>query len=615
MFTRYLPALLEASGGNLDDVEDIFTAVNVLAEGTTNARQAILMYQSAMQDFGRTEVREAIKRYVHVDIDDKSFAEVMAVLHEFNEQHSGEGIEASAHFERAFGISNKTMQAWQLFGNHFGQVVENLGELGDTSNAIAARAGQNAGTIQGSLNRLRTAASEFAGTKLIRPIEWLAELLDNHPDGMRKAVVGLSAAIAALTGMRAFSTVVSFIGNLKTIKGGGGGIAGGFGGGAGIPVKVTNMGAGGLGGGNIAGSAGKPKSIAGKAAGLGAVAAAVTAVPRMVSEVREARQDEALTREERSRATGGAIGDAAASVSGAAAGALAGAKLGAAIGSIIPIKGTAIGGVLGAGIGAIGGHFGMEHGGRAGRAAGEMIGGAIAENRRTGAATDGDDYPAYPFAMQPHSYMLNDMGAGIGIAAKHFRDIADMEIDRRSNVATTGDDYPAYPFAMQTPSYLLNEMGAGIGIAAKHFRDIADMENDRRSNVVTTGDEYPAYPFAMQPHSYMLNEMGAGIGIAAKHFRDIAGMENDRRSNVVAIGDDYPAYPFAMQTPSYLLDETRAVQRASQPPQPLVVNGEIVLRTELVIDDKNYRLRQAVVKNDTPYPFAAGSATDARLIQ
>ena len=194
--------------------------------------------------------------------------------------------------------------------------------------------------------------------------------------------------------------------------------------------------------------------VAGKAAGLGAVAAAVIAVPRMIGEVREAKQDEALTQEERSQAKGGAIGDAVGSVAGAAAGALAGAKLGAAVGSIVPGIGTAIGGVLGAGIGALGGHFGMQHGGRSGRVLGEMIGGVVGRGRQTE--------------------------------------------------------------SLYSP---------------------------------------------------------------------------------------------------YLQEEVRSVGSIPQAATPFVVDGEIVLRSELVIDDRNYYLRQSVVRNDTPYPFAAGSATDARLIQ
>jgi GTP-binding protein len=47
---------------------------------------------------------------------------------------------------------------------------------------------------------------------------------------------------------------------------------------------------------------------------------------------------------------------------------------------------------------------------------------------------------------------------------------------------------------------------------------------------------------------------------------------------------------------------------------PVVVNGEIKLQSELLIDDKGYRLRQAVGRNTTPYKFSVGSAADARLI-
>ena len=470
MFTRYLPALLEASGGNLDDVEDIFTAVNMLAEGTVNARQAMMMYQAAMKDFGRQDVQEAIRRDVEVEIvsretgELKSFAEIMGLLQEFDERHGGE---ANDYFERAFGISNLTMKAWRLFGNHFEQTVENLGELGDTSNAIARRAEQNASTIQGSLNRLRTAASEFASSTLIQPIERLADLLNNHPDGMRNAVIGLSTAIAALAGMKAFSTVVTFIGSLKKLKSGGGGIAGGLGGGAGIPVHVTNMGAG-IGPAHALQPMGKTLTpttrmlVAG--AGITAVVAAAQSIPQMTAELREIDQDETLTNRERGEARGGAIGDATGTITASAvggaigikAGAATGAKVGAALGTVVPGIGNIVGLVIGAGIGAAMGHFG----GRAGRELGRRIGGAAA-----------------------------------------------------------GDDYYA------------------------------------------------------------------------------------------------GGYPFVMQTPSYLLDEVRAAQGIPYAAPLLSVGGEIILRSELIIDDKNYHLRQSVIKNDTPYRFAVGNAAEARLIQ
>jgi hypothetical protein len=87
--------------------------------------------------------------------------------------------------------------------------------------------------------------------------------------------------------------------------------------------------------------------------------------------------------------------------------------------------------------------------------------------------------------------------------------------------------------------------------------------------------------------------------------------------------DDYilamknPAAPINPETSfsHEMRNEVRAVDRVPQAIPPARVEGEIELRSELVIDDKGYRLRQSVGRNTTPYKFAVGSAKDARLIQ
>jgi hypothetical protein len=76
-----------------------------------------------------------------------------------------------------------------------------------------------------------------------------------------------------------------------------------------------------------------------------------------------------------------------------------------------------------------------------------------------------------------------------------------------------------------------------------------------------------------------------------------------------------------MQNPASLVndgqmqDEVRSIERVSQTTMPITVDGEIQLRSELMIDDRGYHLKQSVAKNTTPYKFAIGSAKNARLIQ
>jgi len=285
---RYLPSLLEESGASgLDGINDIVAAVSTLRMGTDGARQAIYQYRAAMRDFARPEVREAIWRYTQFDVGDadagemRGFAEIMGRLSELAERVGGTG-----DFREALHLSDATIRALRQYNNHFEDTVRRIGDLGDTSNAVAMRAAQNADTIQGSLNQLRAAASEFANATLMRPVERLASLLSQHPNGMRNAVLGLAGALTALAGAKTFNTVYTLFKNLKALKGGGaigrglppgGGLGGGapLPGGAGIPVFVTNMGMGGFGG------LGGKKTAAGIAAPSGRMAAAPAGISQL----------------------------------------------------------------------------------------------------------------------------------------------------------------------------------------------------------------------------------------------------------------------------------------------------------------------------------------------
>ncbi|MDR1858662.1 MAG: hypothetical protein LBQ69_04255 [Treponema sp.] len=531
-FAKFLPSLGETSGGALGNIEDLYVALNMLAKGTNKPQQALQQYQSAMNDFAKSDTRDAIRRFMdgfdvlNEDTGElKSFAEIMETLSKFGEQTG-----TTAYFDKMFGLSDSTIKALKQYNNYYQETIEKVGELGDTSNAVAKRAEQNAGTIEASLTRLKSAASDLASSTLIKPVEKLADLLNQHPRGMEYAVYGLAVAMGTLAVMKAFTTVVSFIGNLKTLKDGGG-VAGGLaGGGAGIPVHVTNWGGAagstmmpGIGNGGSTpglGNAGgaKPGSLPGapnislfaKAAGLGlatGVATAFVEIPKMKRELDAIKQNGSLTEKERGRAKGGAIGGTSGGIAGATGGAVAGTLLGAiaasaiagtAIGTAVPGLGNIAGLLIGASVGAAGYYFG----GKAGRAIGAGIGGAVA----------GDDEDA---ARSP----------GISLTNAHRR---------------TG--------------------------GRRHQVD--DL-------IVTPSGEFSTHP------------------------------------------DDYI---FAMKNPASLVNneihnEVRTVQFMPQATPPVVVEGEIELKSELVIDDKGYRLRQQVGKNTTPYKFAVGSAGNARLIQ
>jgi hypothetical protein len=482
-----------------------------------------------MNDFAKSDTRDAIRRHMGFDVlnndtgELKSFAEIMEALSKFGEK-SG----ATEYFDKAFHLSDSTIKALRQYNNHYKETIKNVGELGDTSNAITKRADQNAGTIAASLTRLKTAASAFADSTLVKPVEKLAELLNEHPKGMEYAVKGLAAAIAALAIMKGFTTVVSFIGSFKELKGdGAGGIGGLAGGGAGIPVHVTNWGGAagssmmpGMPGTGNAGTHGNTRDttlggLSGKSltasqsvgiAGTAALIAAIEEIPEAIREIQAINQNESLTEKERGKAKGGAIGDATGSIAGAAAGAWIGGTIGT---MICPGLGT----VVGAGIGAL---VMRWLGGKAGRGAGELIGGAV--------AGDDEDTAQFPEAIHTDSSVSPGIAPGKtgGYKASRTRrprQVNDLIITPQGQFSTHPDDFI---FAMKNPSSLVN------------------------------------------------NE---------------------------------------------IKKEIHTVESVPQAKTPVIVEGEIELKSELVIDDKGYKLRQRVGKNTTPYKFAVGSASDARLIQ
>jgi len=246
-FVRYARGLLEESGtAGVDGIVDMFVAMNMLATGTNNASQAHYQLRSALRDLGDADVQRAIRGWTGFEVGAeggiKNFLDVARELSEFAERR---GIDNFENFEAAFGFSEATIRALAQYGNHFDSTIARIADLGDTSDAVAIRAEQNAATIRSSLNRLGTATLDFANSTLMRPIERLATLLNENPDGMRRAVVGVGIALARIAGIKLSASVASFLSGLKNLKGGP--AAQGLGGAAArppLPVFVTNMGGG-----------------------------------------------------------------------------------------------------------------------------------------------------------------------------------------------------------------------------------------------------------------------------------------------------------------------------------------------------------------------------------
>jgi hypothetical protein len=509
-FAKFLPSLSETSGAALDNIEDLYIALNMLAKGTNKPQQALQQYQSSMDDFKKSA--DSIRRYtggfnvLNEDTGElKGFAEIMEALSKFGEQTG-----ATAYFDKVFGLSDSTIKALRQYNNYYQETIENVGELGDTSKAIAKRAGQNAGTIEASLIRLKSAASDFASSTLIKPVEKLADLLSQHPQGMEYAVKGLAAAIAAIALMKSFSAVVSFIGNLKTLKDGGG-VAGGFnvGGGAGIPVHVTNWG----------GAAGS-SMIPGAGNGI--------PVPR----------------------TGAARG--AASLLAKASPYLAFAAGTIALSKLIDRKGT-------------------EKYSTGGRHYSEW------EHQAKGAVQSGD-----------------------------------RESELEARIAALNIQIPEYEKlrAGFDPEEMFEHWDAAGGSRMVTLDGLRDELQALRAEAAVYNTS-PALPPVGSPGVSRTNIV---YGPGGHQVDDL----------IVTPQGQFSTHPkdfiFAMQDPASLVNneihnEVRTVQFIPQATPPVVVEGEIELKSELVIDDRGYRLRQQVGKNTTPYKFAIGNARNARLIQ
>ncbi|MDR2509317.1 MAG: hypothetical protein LBC77_01585 [Spirochaetaceae bacterium] len=399
-FMKYLPQIAEYSDASVESLDEMYIAMITLGKGATDSK-AFKQYISAMQDFANPETRNAIRKTTGFDTKDKngnlkSFAEIMGVLVE-----KGKQVGNFDALEKGLHISAATLQAIKQYNNHAKEVRDEIGELGDTSDAVSKRADANMQTMKSALTGLQGAIMAQSDSALVKPLETITRLLNENPKGLETAIKGVAAALIALTTIKAFASVVSFMANMKSLVGGkvGAGLAGS----AGIPVHVTNPGAMGAGslldGTPISGKGGsgakaltsaraavgglsvQQYAMGGATAGIGA---AFIKIPQMMGELDAIEQNEDLSEKEKSKEKGGAIGDAAGGILGGVAGGIggvaAGAAVGAAVGSVVPVLGTAVGALVGAGVGALG----MWLGSKAGRAIGEGIGEAVAEDENEG---------------------------------------------------------------------------------------------------------------------------------------------------------------------------------------------------------------------------------------
>jgi hypothetical protein len=602
-FAKNAPAVFSAYsaiGTTPEHIRKANAAMQILMAGTKSADIAVTALNSTMNEMSDPDKQNKL-RMMGINVRDMATGE----FRDFNDimfdiVARAKEMGNADYFGTIFG--NFSMNAIRAYMTQGERMYDSLVNLGDTAGLLEQKSATMANTLKSNFQNLQTAFLAFADKNLTGPLQDLTNLLNKlaeDPEKIEAAIRGIALAIGAIAAVRIGAGIVSFIANLTRIKSGGGlDVSSLTNTGAGIPVYVTNL------GGTASlpvGSMGLPgmqprsglvdqygnplssptntspvpnkssnplensraavsnltaKHYIGSAATAG-IGAAIIEIPQMINELHGIDQDDTLTNQERGEAKGGAIGDAAGSIIGAAAGGAAGiaagAAVGAAVGSVVPILGTAVGALVGAGIGALG----MWLGGKAGRAVGTAIGGAVA----------GDDETA---AQSPETIYNNSV-------------VANPEIVNNTTLprGQYSDDY------IYTPPDSASPFSAGISNLNNWYQTTQGTPSIVQYNNTTTCPQ-------------AVNDL----------IITPQGQFNTHP-------DDYI---FAMKDPATLLNseirnEVRTVEHIPPAIPPVVVEGEIELRSELTIDDKSYRLKQSAGKNTTPYKFAVGNATTARLIQ
>jgi hypothetical protein len=610
-FAKNAPAVFSAYsaiGTTPEHIRKANAAMQILMAGTKSADIAVTALNSAMAELSDPDKKEKL-RMLGITVRDSNgdFRDFNDIMFDIVAK-AGEMGNAD-FFGTIFGTTS--MNAVRAYMTQGGRMYESLVNLGDTAGLLEQKSAAMADTLKSNLQNLQTAFLSFADKNLTGPLRDITSLLNKlaeDPEKIEDAIRNITITLGLLAGVRIGAGIISLVANLNSLKSGGGLNLSGLtnaGGGAGIPVHVTNWGGSGggppgfsgpptTGSGGLVDQYGRPLAsgpgithppalsatggrgqqvlTAGKAAmrspktiatGVGAgLTAALYEIPEMLDEIHDIERDEILSDKEKGEAKGGAIGDASGSIVGAAGGAIAGGVLaamatsalaGTAIGTAIPGLGNIAGLIIGAGIGAAGYYFG----GKAGRAVGSAIGGAVAGDDEAAVQSPGTIYnnsvTIYP-GITPESP---------GIAPAYAPALSGTGLPRT---------YPEWTYPAASP---------GLPDVSFNTTNTANATTDTEKTywvndlIVTPRGQFSTHP------------------------------------------DDYI---FAMKNPAALVNdnmrrEIRTIERILPAIPPVVVEGEIELRSELAIDDKGYRLRQSVGKNTTPYKFAVGSAKNARLIQ
>jgi TP901 family phage tail tape measure protein len=412
-FAKNAPAVFSAYstiGTTPEHIRKANAAMQILMAGTKSADIAVTALNHTMAELSDPDKQKKL-RMLGIAVRDnrgnfRDFNDIM-----FDIVAKAEEFGNADFFGTIFGTTS--MNAIRAYMTQGERMYSGLVNLGDTGGLLQQKSAAMADTLKSNLRNLQTAFLSFADKNLTGPLQDLTNLLNKlveNPERIEAWMRSIARGVTILAGVKIGAGIVSFLANLKSLQGGAAPDLSGFakgGGGAGIPVQVTNWG-GAASQPAVTGNAGLPgmpgaQSRGGlvdqygyplvpnkpaaspppgqpaskwnlnkpnwkAAAGSAGISAAITAgltLPAMVRELNEISKREDVTEEEKGKVTGGAVGETVGAISGTAAGALAGA----AIGSVVPVVGTALGAIVGGLIGQFGGPVGRTIGEKIGEAA------------------------------------------------------------------------------------------------------------------------------------------------------------------------------------------------------------------------------------------------------
>jgi uncharacterized protein YukE len=633
-----------AIGSAPDDVRRANAAMQVLTAGTKSAEVATTVLNSAINELRDPKKRAEIEK-LGIKVRDletgklRDFNDIMLELAE-----ASNDIRKADIINALFG--SETIKAVSAYNSEFAKKIDSLLELGDTAGKLSGKSAEMARTLRSNIEGLKTSFYEFADINLTVPLAKITELLNDltaHPERVKRLFTEIALGLGAITAVKGIAGIARIIESMKGLKSGTVNITESLSMAGAMPVYVTNWGGGaGLGagtgntftgtGGIQSGSglvdqygnplssktippAGKPlpgkpnwtgrlpsaKASAGTAAGVQAVFSAIG----LATELYDLSKNESLGDDERGKRLGGAVGESVGSVAGAAAGAFIGSL-------IIPIPG------LGA---IIGGTIGGQLGGMGGRWAGETLG---AWKNRTQKELEAAQ-SGYEEALEEAADTIGKTEEEIENARRKLAEAeARLEKAREASEAKKAEDEKKKRAYDELVNMRVKEYGR-----PQTARTGSDDAVTYGGYVWRGGYKRPVNDLTVTPGITAVNNRyrtfhgTPGIIQNTTDTTSTAGVQTVNDLIVTPRGqfsthpDDYI---LAMKNPAALVsseirNEVRAVERVPQAIPPVVVEGEIELRCELVIDDKGYRLRQSVGKNTTPYKFATGNAKNARLIQ